>query len=36
MKCIIKCGCFVVGEKVCEPKEIIEIEKSGFVVIPQK
>lgn len=35
MKCLIKCGCFVIGSKVCEPEEIVAIENSGFIVIPQ-
>ena len=35
MKCIIKCGVFVIGSKVCEPEEIIEMENNGFIVIPQ-
>lgn len=35
MKCVIKYGCFVIGVKVCEPKEIIEMENNGFIVIPQ-
>ena len=36
MKCIIKCGCFVVGEKVCDREEIVKMEKSGFIIIPKK